>query len=66
MVDEVDVANQQREEAEATTVQAIRNAASKIPAGEPGECDGCGEYFTRTVGGYCGRCRDRAAGARRR
>ena len=32
-----------------------------IPEGEPGECSGCGEYFARTVEGYCGFCRDRFA-----
>ena len=34
-------------------------AASLIPVGEPGDCDGCGEWFVRTVDGYCGHCRDR-------
>ena len=37
---------------------ALRNAHRDIPLGEPGECDACGEWFARTVGGYCGRCRD--------
>jgi hypothetical protein len=38
--------------------EAMRKAA-EIPKGNPGECDGCGEWFGRLVDGYCGRCRDR-------
>lgn len=37
---------------------ALNNAKVDIPLGEPGECDGCGDWFARTVNGYCGRCRD--------
>jgi hypothetical protein len=37
----------------------IRLAAAAIPAGEPGECERCGEHFARLVGGACGRCRDK-------
>jgi len=39
---------------------AMREAAN-IPVGEAGECNGCGEYFSRTVDGYCARCRDKYA-----
>ena len=38
--------------------EASRKAA-EMPAGEAGECDGCGEFFTRIVNGYCGHCRDK-------
>lgn len=37
----------------------IRRAAAGIPAGEPGDCDICGEHSTRLVGGACAPCRDR-------
>jgi hypothetical protein len=40
-------------------IQNIRNRAAKIPPGEPGDCDKCGEYFIRLVNGYCGFCRDK-------
>ena len=40
--------------------EAMRRAA-EIPVGESGECDGCGEFFTRLVDGMCGRCRDKFA-----
>ena len=40
--------------------EAMRRAA-EIPIGEAGECDSCGEFFTRLVDGMCGRCRDKFA-----
>jgi len=39
---------------------AMRRAA-EIPVGEAGECQGCGDYFTRLVDDLCGRCRDKFA-----
>ena len=57
--DEIERAANLTTEMEEASVRAIRNAASRIPAGEPGECDRCGEYFTRLVNGACGRCRDK-------
>ena len=38
--------------------EAMRKAA-EIPKGTAGECDGCGEYFTRLVDDMCGKCRDK-------
>ena len=66
MADEADVANQQVENLEASSVMAVRRAAANIPAGEPGDCAECGEFFTRTVGGYCCRCRDKQSRVRGR
>ncbi len=37
---------------------AMRRAA-EIPLGNPGDCDICGEYFSRLVNGACGLCRDK-------
>ncbi len=37
----------------------IAEAAAKIPPGEPGDCDLCGEWSGRLVGGVCAPCRDR-------
>lgn len=31
----------------------------EIPPGVPGECDLCGEWSGRLVGGVCAPCRDR-------
>jgi len=48
----------------ATDIQAehlergIRAVCVDMPAGEPGECEGCGEDMPRLVGGRCGFCRD--------
>lgn len=40
-------------------VARIAEAAAKIPPGEPGDCDLCGEWSGRLVGGVCAPCRDR-------
>ena len=32
--------------------------ARDIPVGVSGDCDFCGEYFSRLIDGACGRCRD--------
>lgn len=56
MPDEIDLA-QEREQI--ATADAIRAAAKDIPAGVPGDCEYCGEWFGRLVGGACAPCRDR-------
>lgn len=38
--------------------KSISAARAPIPAGEPGECDECGEDMPRLVEGRCGFCRD--------
>lgn len=48
--------------AEEVIMEARRNAIAakaNIPAGVPGDCVKCGDYFTRLIGGACGRCRDK-------
>ncbi len=54
-MDEIDIAN---DKAQADLERSIAEARKPIPEGEPGECQGCGEFFSRIVRGYCGRCRD--------
>lgn len=39
-------------------VNASRKAVQEMPAGEPGECNECGEYNKRLVLGKCSPCRD--------
>jgi hypothetical protein len=59
MADEIDLANAR---AEADTERAIalaREEAAQIPPGEAGDCDYCGEWSGRLVGGACAPCRDR-------
>lgn len=58
MADVVDVSDVALEAGRAAQEKAIRDNAARIPAGEAGECDLCGEYFSRTVHGVCARCRD--------
>jgi len=57
-MDEIDIANEQRDKTEAYAVAAARANAAEIPQGQPGDCDYCGKNFSRLVGGACGRCRD--------
>ena len=55
MADEADIAQDLQETLNQTAIQA---AAKPLQPGTPGECDYCGEHFTRLIGGACGRCRD--------
>jgi len=56
-MDDIDMA-QEREQKE--TDAAIAAILKKpMAAGNPGECDFCGVYFSRLVGGACGGCRDK-------
>lgn len=59
MVDEVDKTVEDMEVAEAAKLRSIQAAAKAIPAGQPGHCEFCGEYFSRLVNGVCARCRDK-------
>ena len=58
IADESDRATDFEERARERSIEASRAAAALIPAGEAGDCEGCGEYFARLVGGKCGFCRD--------
>lgn len=40
-------------------VKEAMRKASEIPIGNPGDCDGCGEWSGRLVDGYCAPCRDK-------
>lgn len=57
MADEIDRADA---EVERSLAEAIRrNRKAEIPAGNPGECDLCGEWSGRLVNGACAPCRDK-------
>lgn len=56
MADDLDMASEQEEKHRQASIQARRN--KPFDPGVPGDCEGCGDYFTRLVGGHCGRCRD--------
>lgn len=54
-MDDIDRAQEREDIARAA---AISQAAKELPAGEPGECDFCGEQSLRLVKRACARCRD--------
>jgi RNA polymerase-binding transcription factor DksA len=56
MADEVDAAN---DHAEKMLQVQIKNARKPLETGTPGECDFCGEHFSRLIRGACGGCRDK-------
>ena len=58
-MDIVDIANDNRDSEEARRIKAARTQAEQMPAGEPGDCDLCGEWYGRLVNSACARCRDR-------
>ena len=59
MADEIDIANARAEAETERAIAAARAGAATIPAGEPGNCDFCGEWTGRLVRGACAPCRDR-------
>lgn len=59
MSDEIDLANEAAANDLARREYAARQAAASIPAGQPGDCDLCGEWTARLVEGACAPCRDR-------
>lgn len=66
MTDIIDIANEYAAIETESSLAMVRRAAAAIPAGEPGECEECGEYSPRLVERLCARCRERIAEARRR
>ena len=59
MADEVDRQLERAEALEAANLAQMRRQASQIPPGTPGDCDLCGEWSGRLVGGVCAPCRDK-------
>lgn len=57
MADEVDLA-QEHIEREEEARRASREPFELNP-GAPGDCEYCGDWFGRLIGGACGFCRDR-------
>ncbi len=58
-MDEADTADRYIESVIDDHVAAAMRKAAEIPVGNPGECDCCGQYFSRLVNGACGYCRDK-------
>jgi RNA polymerase-binding transcription factor DksA len=59
MTDEVDRSADDAEFLLDAQVKDIQGKVTKIPQGEAGECDRCGETYPRLVDGNCSRCRDK-------
>jgi len=65
VADEIDATNDRIETETALLVADVTRKAAMIPAGEPGECFYCGEWFARVVfiasinECACGKCRDK-------
>lgn len=60
MSDDLDIAAERSQLALDARVAQVRAGATLAP-GKPGECDDCGEWSGRLVGGLCAPCRDREA-----
>lgn len=57
--DIIDRANDKAQELLDAGIEEARHRASLMEAGAPGECDLCGEWSGRLVGGACAPCRDK-------
>jgi len=53
-----DAADFASELVDASVAAATARIDAKMPAGVAGECEDCGEFMPRLVGGLCGYCRD--------
>lgn len=58
-MDDVDHIQERDAALDEAAVAGIRDAAARTKPGEPGECDYCGEWSGRIVGGACAPCRDK-------
>lgn len=59
MTDEVDRASEREQNLRDVALAQARAAVAAMPKRAPGECDDCGEHFSRLVVGLCGFCRDK-------
>ncbi len=58
MSDDVDIASDRTQLAIDAKLQEISDAA-KLDKGVEGDCDLCGEWTSRLIGGACAPCRDK-------
>lgn len=57
-MDDLDLVEERLQRENDTLISDVRKQATRIPAGEPGECQICGEFSKRLVRGNCAPCRD--------
>ncbi len=59
MADLADITGERMEIQEAADLAEIRRKAQQMEKGTWGECERCGEFSLRLVGGACAPCRDK-------
>jgi hypothetical protein len=59
VADDVDMTQEKSEALARFNLEQVRYAAQRMPPGQPGECELCGEWSGRLVSGACAPCRDR-------
>ncbi len=59
MADEIDSVNDIAQAERDRAIHEARIRAYQIEVGTPGDCDFCGEWSGRLVGGACAPCRDK-------
>ena len=59
MADEADMSQARMEQEDAMRERARSEKPYELPAGVAGDCELCGEWFGRLVGGVCAPCRDK-------
>lgn len=57
MADDVDFATDRIEKETSKTLEQFKGY--QIPEGKEGNCDTCGEWSSRLIGGMCAPCRDK-------
>lgn len=58
-MDDADISQERMEREQALRDKATGGTAYEIPSGKPGDCDLCGEWCGRLIGGVCAPCRDK-------
>lgn len=59
MADDIDYAQEAAERFTERSLQQAKDKISQMPAGNPGDCELCGVWSGRLVGGVCAPCRDK-------
>lgn len=57
--DVIDRGNERAQQILDAEIEEVRHRAQHIPAGEPGDCEICGEWSGRLVNSVCAPCRDK-------
>lgn len=58
-MDDADISDERIQRAIDSKLSEVRLQKALMPAGSPGECERCGEWSGRLVGGACAPCRDK-------